>query len=465
MVMKQSQWAIAAFVLAALVFLVTFAMNYLGSRPQSSTGLDTKQAGGEVRFFWKLAPVGEPGSIEAEERAPGSHDFWFTNDNPTPVTIGLEKVSCKCSAVELFLLPTNGPRLLACEAAALVGAGWLGHVPLFAMHSLALPCVHKTAGAPHELIQGTESVSMPPGAVGWVRLRWKGERTGPQALEARLYFEGKDSGKTALLRTQVYFHEPLRVRPALNVGPLSDEDLKKGVKQEIICWSSTRRELRLEAKRVGRTNPAADPFVVGKPQRLSLEEVRALERANNPIKPTGPDPTIGMVLCAYRIPVTLNAVSQNGTPFDIGPFYRRVTLVCPDIAGEPKQVTIHGRVRGVVEIGNDQDGSEISFSTFPRSKGKTDRIHLTSEVLGLTLQFDDKRTPPYLTATLSPPKTQAGRQTWVLRATVLPGQASGVFPRRDDPLFEDSAIYLKATEAGKPIRWVRIAVQGTASEG
>jgi hypothetical protein len=162
--------------------------------------------------------------------------------------------------------------------------------------------------------------------------------------------------------------------------------------------------------------------------------------------------------------VTLNALAQDGTPFDIGPFYRRVTLSCPDLFSEPKHVTIHGRVRGVVEIGNDQDGSEINFSTFARTKGKTDKIHLQSEVPGLTLEFDDKRTPSYLTARLSPLTKQAGRQTWVLRATVLPGQASGVFPRRDDPLFEDSAIYLKASEPGKRIRWVRIAVQGTASE-
>jgi hypothetical protein len=468
MVMKQSQWAIAAFVLAALVFIVTFAMNYIGGQRQIARSGETRQSGGELRFFWKSAPIGEHGGIEAEVKAPGWYDFWFRNDNTAPVQVGLLRANCKCSGVELAFLSEKGPQLLACTAAALIGAGGLGHFPTYVLHWSAMPKIQESAGTPQELLQGPDSVTVPGEAVGWIRMRWKGEQPGPRSLEATLTFDGKESGKEAVLRTRVFCHEPLRVRPVLSVGVLREADLAKSVTRHIICWSSTRRELQLEVQSTDRANKAADPLVVGEPEPLSLEERRQLEFKNNPIKPSESDNAFGMVLCAYRIPVTLNAVAKDGTPFDIGPISRRVTISCPSVTGEPKQVTIHGRVRGIVEIGNDDDGSEIDFSTFPRSRGKTDKINVQSEVSDLTLEFDRARTPAFLDARLvGPTKNAAGRQTWVLRATVKPDQASGIFPRREDPLFEDSAIYLKATvptPSGKLIRGVRIAVRGTASE-
>jgi hypothetical protein len=466
MVMKQSQWAIAAIVLAALVFVVTFAMNYLGGRQAVVKRIETSAGGGEIRFFWNEAPIGVMhGGLDGEEKLAGSFDFWFHNDQSAPVQVGVERTSCKCTAIELFVLPEVASRQLACEAATLVGIGFLGRVSVFARYWADLPRIQGTAGTPHELMRGAESVAVPSNAAGWVRMRWQGERAGAQALSATLTFDGKDSGKTAILRTRVFFHEALRVRPELRVGVLREEDLVKEVKQEIVCWSSTRKDLHLEVKNAGRNNPNSDPLVIGKPEKLSVEDTRKLEKENNLGKNAGAELTYGQVMCAYRIPVTLKAVAADGTPFDVGPISRRVTLSCTDISSEPKQVTIHGRVRGLVEIGNDEDGSEINFTIFPRSHGKSAKVNLQSEVPAMKLEFDRMRTPSFLDAKLSPPITAAGRQTWALRAMVKPGQASGVFPRREDPLYEDSAIYIKAIVPGKPVRWVRIAVQGTASEG
>jgi hypothetical protein len=460
MVMKQSQWAIAAIVLAALVFVVTFAMNYLGGQRQSATPLE-KLGGGELRFFWRNAPLREHAVIEAEEKSAGSYDFWFRNDNLVPVQVGLERMSCKCSAVELFLLPDQAPRLLAAQAIALLGSGWQGHLALFAWYGMAGQPSQQAAGPSHELMQKSESVMVPGGAAGWVRMHWKGEQPGAKALEATLTFDGKESGRTAILRTRVFCHEPLRVYSVVSFGVLRDKDLTEGVTRHIVCWSSTRKELRLEVASSGRRNPASDPMVVGKPERISPTEALRMEMANNTSKEVN---TFGQVLCAYKIPVTVNAVSRDGTPFDIGPISRHVAISSPDISGEPKQVVIHGRVRGAVEIGNDDDGSQINFSTFARSRGKSDTISLQSDVPDLTLQFDEKRTPPFLTAKLNPLEKRDGRQRWQLTASVQPGKASGVFPRLENPLYEDSAVYLKAYEPGKPTRWVRIAVQGTASE-
>ena len=462
--MKQSQWAIAAFVLAALVFIVTFAMNFLGSGKQDTIAIDSRPGGGELTFFWKNAPIGQHNGIEAEEKSAGSYDFWFRNDGATPVRVGVEQKSCKCTSVQMFLLPSDKTVLLVHEAVALLGSGSLGYVPFFALHALVPPWIQQAAGDSQELIQGPESIQVPEGVVGWVRMGWKAEKTGPQILSATLMFDGKESGRRAILQTRVFFHEPLRVVPSVHLGVLNEQALAAGTTQDIICWSSTRRELRLEVKSSERSNPASDPFVVGTPEPLSPAKRFKLEVKNNLSEKAAANETYGQVLCAYRIPITLTAVSRDGTPCDIGPISRRVTISCPDVSGEPKQVVIHGRVRGLVEIGNDDEGGQINFSTFPRSRGKTDKIGLQSEVTDLKLEFDDKRTPSYLKATLSAPDKKDGRQFWELRATVKPGQASGVFPRREDPFYEDSAIYLKAYQPGKPVRWVRIAVLGTASE-
>jgi hypothetical protein len=463
MVMKQSQWAIAAIVLAALVFIVTFAMNYLGSGTQDTIAIDAGPAGGELNFFWKNAPSEHDG-IQAEEKSAGSYDFWFRNDGANPVQVGLEQKGCKCTSVQLFVLPTEKSLLPVSEAAALLGSGSLGYVPFFALHAVVPALMQQIARDPEELILGPESVPVPEGGVGWVRMSWKAEKIGGQILQATLTFDGKASGRKAILQTRVYFHEPLRVIPSFQLGVLNEQSLAAGVHQDIICWSSTRQELRLEVQSSGRSNPASDPFVVGAPEPLSPAERFHLWAKNNSGEKAAANATFGMVLCAYRIRVTLKAVARDGTPCDIGPFYRRVTISCPDINSEPKQVTIHGRVRGLVEIGNDDEGSQINFSTFPRSRGKTEKIGLQSEVSDLKLEFDDKQTPSYLKATLSAPDKKDGRQSWELRATVKPGQASGVFPRREDPFYEDSAIYLKAYQPGKPVRRVRIGVQGTANE-
>jgi hypothetical protein len=174
----------------------------------------------------------------------------------------------------------------------------------------------------------------------------------------------------------------------------------------------------------------------------------------------------GKVLCAYRIPLTLRAVAADGrTPFDLGPFRRRVEVQAGDV-DEPIQVTVTGRVRGLVSVANDEQGGNVTLGGFPSSKGKRATVALESEVPGVDLGFDRKRTPPFLDARLGAPQTStSGRRAWQLRVEVLPNQARGPFPRREDPPFQDSAIYLNALQKGKPPLPVRIPVIGTANEG
>ena len=50
-----------------------------------------------------------------------------------------------------------------------------------------------------------------------------------------------------------------------------------------------------------------------------------------------------------------------------------------------------------------------------------------------------------------------------MKAKVLPNKVDGEFPRINDPLYEDSAIYLNVATPGKPLRSIRIPVSGRAT--
>jgi hypothetical protein len=127
---------------------------------------------------------------------------------------------------------------------------------------------------------------------------------------------------------------------------------------------------------------------------------------------------------------------------------------------------VTGRVRGVVEIGNDDNASGVNFRTFPGRIGARERLTLQSDVPGLELRFDRKRTSEFLDAQLKGPvKASETRRVWTLQAEARKGIVRGPFPRRGDPNYEDSAIYLEVLVPGKPPRPIRIPAQGTANEG
>jgi hypothetical protein len=122
-------------------------------------------------------------------------------------------------------------------------------------------------------------------------------------------------------------------------------------------------------------------------------------------------------------------------------------------------------VRGIVEIGDEADNGRINFHDFASSRGKVESVNLVCHDEKVELAFDRQRTARFLDAELIPvsPPPAGVLAAWTLRAKVLPLQAGGEFPRPKDPLYEDSAIYLNVTTAGKPPRSVRIPVTGRAS--
>ena len=209
---------------------------------------------------------------------------------------------------------------------------------LYQLHALGK--VQELAGNPQELKQAIESVSVPAETVGWVRLRWRSESEGRQMLEVVLWFDSKDSGRQIRhpCRRSMHLQVLLRARPKLAPRPLNlvsrrDDSLDVGVTGHIICWSSTRTSLNLQAKDSrGQYQPDRDPFVVGEPERLSLRRRGSWRRRT---REQGDFIYEGRWLCAYRIPVTVLPVSKDVRIFlfDIGLF--RLSTLPAEQPGHP----------------------------------------------------------------------------------------------------------------------------------
>ncbi len=447
--MKQSQWTLAIVLFAGMVFVIVFAMNHLGG--SSAPVHETKQ-NLELLFATKELPNDPQAplkTIELEEKSTGFQDYWFCNTNDKPVRIGLNSKNCKCTNVEAYYLPEDVSRRIVADARALVSADELAQAvkPYQDDSELKSQATRKALETPSDYL------SVPPGRLGWVRLNYKGEKPGPQLVSAAMWMEERDTGALATLQLKLTFHEIFQVDPNLEFGTHNAEDLVAGVIRHVLCFSITRPNLTLEARASrSRGSEASDPLVVGKVEPLTEAERQRLQ-----------DRMSGLtVKCAYKIPVTLTAVSRDGTtPFDLGPFHRRLLIWAKEDPGEPKSVLLQGRILGLIDVLTEEESGVLNFGSFARSAGKRMKVTLTSDTPGVQLQVDNTRMPEFLKASLSPVE---GRRSWILNLEVLPNRASGIFPR-PDPTYEDSAVYLKATVPGQPPRSLRLGVSGTASGG
>jgi len=458
--MKPTQWVGAGFILAAMVFVVTFAMNYIGNAdtPSHSAPAPTVAPLDLTFVEAMLSPSGSrlvpPRRMDCEVKSPNHYDFWFQNDNERTVDVGLHYKSCKCAGADLYVLPREGQQQLAHRVAgALVLAAGrpldLGNLTAVAR---ALGDLDKSL-RPVPLGDEGERASLAAGAVGWVRLHWKGDHLGPQNLRAEIWVDKKDGGSVQRLEVQARFFAPVSVSQGgeLNMGHMKVEDLPRTA--SLLCWSSTRLDFRVQGQvESTRERRTSDPVVVGRPEPLSPEDCARLEQSRGE----------GQVLSGYRIPVTLLPVSQDGsTPFSLGRFRQEMILSSPDEGIEPLQVSVTGTVEGAVRVETEE--GVLRFGSFNRSQGKRQSLTLGADGPGLELDVDRERTPDYLTVHLDKPRVALGHQTWRLLVQVLPNRVSGSFPRQDDPAYRDCAVYLKTRE--KTPRSIRIPVVGTANDG
>ena len=465
--MKDLQWFSAVVALAVVVFVVVFTGQFLGvgNTPGGSRGTEPERNktrnDQEITFLYRSLPHSET-PFEVEHHDLGQASFLFVNENDSRVVVGLERSSCKCTEAEMYILP-EAPRWINAWMAQHVGLATQGGFPLAVARRAAELALHQAAER-HELKRDKEMVEVPAQAGGWVRLAWKGDRLGSMTQYATLFMNNILVGRKVTLDIRSFIHEPIRYRPVENLGVLRESDLAKGLQREVVVWSSTRPSFRVQARMDSlRTDAKADPIEVGQPIALTAAERAELQRANNtPSEFAQP----GVVLSAYRIPLTLRSLAADGkTPFPIGPFRRKLLLTSPDLPTmETGAITLSGQVRGLVEIGSEDSQGMVTFGSFPSKRGRSEVVSLSSDVAGIQLSVDTSRTAPFLLATLGEPqKVGETRQLWKLRLEIKPGAAIGAFPRREDPRYEDSAVYLLATAPGQPPRPIRIAVQGTAT--
>ncbi len=304
--------------------------------------------------------------------------------------------------------------------------------------------------------------TIPPGAVGCVRLHWNADRPEPRRLTVYLWTDRPqtevktqlEAGLLILPPAMVAVRPPLVVRDdEIGVGALGPRDLPRS--WPVYCGSGTRLELSVEAKVEHDGRPeAADPFVVGPVERLSAVECRELEKQGS----------IPRLLCGYRVMVTLREAAPDGTPLERGRFRRAVRLTCPD-AGLSQRVSLEGAVLGDVVVGTRADGGTVQMGSFPAAEGAAAMVPLQSDVTGLELEVDAARTPAFLDVPplKEPEVTPSGHRTWKLVVRVRPNGVLGKFPSDDNPALRDSAVYVR--RKGGPPRTIRIPVVGTANSG
>lgn len=464
---------VALAVMAVMVGAITVAMQYIGDNTSVKDVVEKAASKASLTFGAKRYPQDEFGekALVTEQNQSGYHDFWFYNDSGQDVPVGMVGKSCKCTQVEISLAPESAKWHLAAIAAArlLQRAPYrLVDLPTAAA-TYQYERVYPDPAIPEEGVSTTKletlenAVVVPPGAIGWVRMRWRGEskeqRPERRPLNTELWMGDKTGSNSVRLDVGVMISDPVIVNKELDAGSMDIRELDKGKKEWIVCYSATRPKFSVKALRAnsGAAKPEADPLELGEPIPLSSADLSRI----------GQTKALHMVsiLSGYRIPVTLHAVSADGKqPFQLGHFRRIVKLVFDDDRIDPIEVEVSGVVEGNVIVGDGKDHGLINFGTFKSSTGRSSSITLQSDVPNLELELDEKHLPKFLKVQLpSKPRIMpGGHRLWRMQVEVVKNAAHGSFPNAEDPDYRDCAIYVKTKET--PGRSIRIPVIGTANE-
>jgi hypothetical protein len=435
--MMPGKWIAAVVVLSLLVFAITFILNYAGSGKSGGTSFvkDDKEPTGQLKLAFRSQrypddPKTPP--VDAELHKVGWRDFWFKNENAKAVKIGLTEVNCKCSGVRVFTLPRGSKQEPGNESALTPRAT-----------EVKLSREDQTTAI------------VEPDHVGWLRLEWDGERQpsdAPTFLKATLWLNSPNDGPFLTFEVAVRFHEPLKMAREdmmQTIGTKGARELPFSFVLE--CWSVTRSDLPVTARLLDRDSEK-DLLVVGKPERVTdAKELVAFARKHNEIK----------VAAAYRIPVTVRERGDATTPFDAGPFRRRIEISSPEDRQQPIVVELIGSIQGDLRVVGHSD-FRVNLGKFKREKGSQEKVILIeTQTDDLNLETDPARTAEFLEVALE--RDPDEKTKWRLRLKVKPNAASGAIPRDDDPKYRDSAIYVR--QAGMPnARATRIAVEGTATD-
>ncbi|HEY7327176.1 MAG TPA: hypothetical protein VH592_06040 [Gemmataceae bacterium] len=470
--MKPSQW-IAALVLALMVGGITFVSVYLGgSRPPEGT--ETINEPPPLNFPFKLFPREDEKAQTTEVGQVGYQDYWFVNEGDQTL-VGLNGKGCTCSEVDITMAPPSWMPYLARSAAFQAlqqpprGLDNLVNLAVAIDRAHQFPELPDTEGT---MLSREFSAKVPAGAIGRVRLSWRQHEVKPLRTYADLWIGKMGGPVSARLETGVRIATPLEVNKELTIESVTERELEKMDAQNpergrrgrnwIICFSLTRPYFRLKAE-VMHDRPEeanSDPVEVGEPVPLAPEILRRLEEKQEAMHRL-------TAMWGYRVPVTVRPRAKDGTPMEWGRFHRTVQLSSPDPGIEPVQIQVMGEVVGDISVGVGDEAGAINLGPFPQSRGTHRSINLETDEKAIDLELDLKRKPKYLNVTLSEPQDTGSHRSWVLRVEVPPGAAQGEFPRADNPVYRDSAIYVKTKggKSGTSLRSIRIPVHGVANQG
>ncbi len=467
--MKSTQWTVALVVLVVLVFGITFFANYIGDSGTNNSG-PAVAPGNFTQLAFPIRSLPTEGGRYAfilERGHEGYADFWFYNPNDSAVPVGLNRVACRCSSVEVWLMPRSILTERAAEAAGLCAEGQGISGPLAVLTRMAAT---ENAGRTTALESRAEHntlhhapVEIAPGAVGWIRLKWKNNLLGRQKLDAQLWFHHASLGPTVVLEAWAYFQEPFTIGTSPREVVLPDvsvDRLEQSPLTEVLyAWSHTRRTLDLRAVSAALgQRQADDAFVVGKPEPASSEEIAQLERTLGATDDDAP------IRSAYRIPYTVYSRSPRGkVPFDQGLFMRRIQITLADEDLDKQEVRVQGAIQGDIHIEGPRTKLNIDLGTFSAADGTLDSVRtLTTTVPGLQLEVDPDRMARFVKVALDGPHATAdGGRSWTLRVKVEPKKILGRFPRLDDPELQDTAVYVRPV--GGKGRALRIPLHGLAT--
>jgi hypothetical protein len=466
---------IGAVVLAVMVFGITLAVTLMGNGG-AGTPRSTAPASPDDALTFRTDTVWPPPPQKPDEkpRAEASeigkekqHDFWFKNTLDRVVEVGMiGKPSCKCTSVEVWVAPNkyrDWPKEEGDEVEKATHA---------MEHGEAIPV---------DLLRQDAAAVVPPGGVGWVRVKWRGKQEGGQQLTAELWTGQKGVGPTTKLQINALFLPPLWVKPLAGKEVIPHEfdltgdgltlaDLgKNGKTYDLVCWSATRDEFELKARAANsRWDAEEDPFEVGTPKPLSKEQLAGIVAGFPDVPPVTPP------LAGYQVSVTLLPKARKAPPgkdkegkdkepraWDLGRFKRWVEFTSnnfPDVV----TVKVFGKVTGDVTTPG-LDGGVAQFGTFKRDREQEVPVVVETAEEVTALELDRDRTAPYLDADLPKDGVRTGaRKTWTVQVKIPPRKVSGQFPDDTIPTLRDSAIYIRTV--GPNAACIRIPATGTANE-
>jgi hypothetical protein len=466
--MTNSKWIGALVVMVLVIFSLTFVRNYLGvdssndDSSSTSDSADLAELSVPIKKYPYMARSGMVvGKVELEHRKPGYQDYWFENDKDEKIRLGAISKSCKCQGVEVFVLPDGYAMRMPYsppQPDIALPLGLLGRRAFEAFIEERESSVDLEAMKESLVVLNPDDpnaeAEIPPHRVGWIRMKWTGEKAGKMNLTAKLWLHHPGSGLEIELERMADFVEPVRVVAGdLKFATTRLQDLP--LNSSFFVWSATRKSFnitKVESGRPAGLPASADPFVIGEPVWMTTDQCARLALALNQ----------GRVFSGYKVPLTLQKVAPDGkTPFDLGNFRRRVEILT-DASDKPLFSTFTGVIQGDVHVSGVDESGGISFESFRRDSRPKRFVLIRTDDPAIKLELDKSRVPEYLLAALSQEANPAGPSgTWKLEITVLP-TAFGPFPRDDDPVYRDSAVYIRT--AGPSPRTVRVAVKGDASD-